>query len=311
MNQAQADFWLSLTSLRKIALTLGTAPVGSASARSEPQLILNGLHIAAFASLEDFVRRRAHEVITWLGEQGVKFEDFPEVLQTLILRGTIEGVSFSLSRVAADQKITHLQLEGMLLAETGERKNFVPSTFFFGKSSSNVASGAITSLLEAMGLGDRFSSAASILTALGVGHLGTMSSIWTKFSENRHRCAHTFVADYRINDFINDMNSSMPIFAFAFDTVLSQCAIFIKKKVVTEKRPYEGYTLKTWNLRVLQFDLQATEWCETRNGKLTIKLKKGAINKRMEELRVKRLGVDDSSIKINGAGCVEDWIQPF
>lgn len=311
MSSAREDLWQSLASLRNIAGSLGPAPVGQAAARSEPQLILNGLHIAAFSSLEDFVRRRAHEVITWLGAQGVHFSDFPEVLQTLILRGTIEGVSFSLSRVAADQKVTHLQIEGMLLAETGENKTFVPSNYFFGKSSSNIAQGAIISLLEAFGLGEKFSSASKIIAALGSSHLGTMGGIWNKLSTNRHSAAHAFSSDYRPSDFINDMNSSMPIFAFALDTVLSQCAIYIRKKVVSEKVSYLGYDQSTWNLRVIQFDALKSHWTEMRDGKHVKVLTKGQVAGRMDLFKTKVAGKDDSIIKIDGAGRIDEWIQPF
>lgn len=312
MSGAYEDFWTTVINLRQIAGSLGDVMPGTLSSRSLNHLRLNGLHVVTFAALEDFVRRRAHEVIAWLGSAGVSFDKLPEKLQILILQGTIEGISYSLSRTDKDERVTLLQLQGLLLGNTGERnQNFSPSEYFFGRSSSNLSKDDLRSLLEALGLGDKLACLNDVSSQIAMPHLGAMDGIFTRLAKNRHSAAHAFGADYKWSDFKSDLSSALPIFAFAFDTCISQCALAIRKTVLVDEVQFKGFSVSSSNIRILEFDSTHSSWLEFRNGKQIKKLAKGQLKKRIESFQKGELAADESILLKGELGAVDGWIQPL
>ena len=155
MNSAFNDFIAALASLREEAAQMpNLTPAQLSNNRSAAHLRLNGLSVVAFSSLEDFIRRRTYEVIRWLGEQSVPFASLPKSLQSTILIGTLKGLNFSLDRAEKDDRSFIVQLEGLLLGQTGENGKFVPSEYFFGRSASNISAGVVKQLLQAVGFTD-------------------------------------------------------------------------------------------------------------------------------------------------------------
>jgi hypothetical protein len=310
-TKSQQDFWRTLVNLRAIAKRLGAVPAGSEGSRSENQIILNGLHVVAFAALEDFVRRRTHEVISWLGIQDIHFDQFPVALQMLILEGTIEGVAFSLSRIDRKDKVTLLQLQGLLIGEAGEKGKFTPSEFFFGRSSSNLSKGSLTTFLGAMGIDGSSTCLSSLAEVVGMRHLGSVEEVFTRLSKNRHSAAHAFSDEYKLTEYQTDISAALPFFAFAFDTAISQCAASIRKSVVEEGLVYDGFSVDGIFIRVLEFDAQEKVWIERRGNKIVSNLSKGEVGKRLEKFRKGELGRGDTILKMGLHGAIDEWIQPL
>lgn len=315
MNEAYSDFWTTIKHLRELASSLGDATPGTQNSRSINHLRLNGLHVTAFSALEDFLRRRAHEVVSWLGKEGVSFERLPEKLQRLILQGTVKGLCYSLSRTTEDQ-VTLLQLQGLLLSNTGEANQpFEPSEFFFGRSASNLQKDDIRQLTEAFGLGDDLTCLTDISQMVSLHHLGDLGAVFTRLSKNRHSAAHSFSTDDKCGDFKSDMNSALPALAFSVDTCLSQCAIAIKqaekKEDQSKKPPFQGFSASSSNIRTLEFDRHTAKWNERRNGNPPKELNKGDLKKRLENFSNGTLGKDDTILLRGELGSIEGWIQPL
>lgn len=312
MSAAFDDFWSTICTLRDLSEALGDVPPGTQGSRSVNHIRLNGLHVVAFAALEDFIRRRAHEVISWLGVEGVRLDNFPRRLQMLILQGTIEGINFSLSRTDKDDRITLLQLQGLLLSNSGEDDQpFVPSEYFFGRAASNISRDDVRELLEAFGLGERLACLNEVTALLEMPLLESIESVFARLAKNRHRAAHGFGLDYKLSDFRSDMANALPLFAFAFDTSISQCAQALQKTVVTDKAVFEKFSAATSIVRIVEFDREQSCWHEYRLGKPIKKLKKGELNRRLDAFRKRTTGKGETIIIKNEKGLLDGWIQPI
>jgi hypothetical protein len=311
VSAAYDDFWATVCTLRELSEALGDVLPGTQGARSANHIRLNGLHVVAFAALEDFIRCRAHEVVSWLGTEGVRLESFPSRLQMLILQGTFEGINFSLSRTDKDDRVTLLQLQGLLLSSSGENdRPFVPSEYFFGRAASNISRDNIRELLEAFGLGDKFTCLNEVTVLLQMPVLGSVESVFTRLAKNRHRAAHGFGLDYKLSDFRSDMASALPLFAFAFDTAISQCAQAMRKTVVTDNTAFEKFSAAASIIRSVEFDPANSSWNEHRLGKTIKVLKKGQLRSRLQEFSNRTLGKGDTIIVKNEKGLINGWIQP-
>lgn len=312
MSAAYDDFWATICTLRELSEALGDVLPGTQGTRSANHIRLNGLHVVAFAALEDFIRRRAHEVISWLGTEGVRLDSFPHWLQMLILQGTIEGINFSLSRTDKDDRVTLLQLQGLLLSSSGEiDQSFTPSEYFFGRAASNISRDDVRELLEAFGLGEKFACLNEVTTLLEMTSLGSIDSVFTGLAKNRHRAAHSFGLDYKLSDFRSDMATALPLFAFAFDTSISQCAQALRKTVVTDKAAFEKFSASASIVRTVEFDPAQSRWHEYRLGKTIKKLKKGELQLRLEAFSNRTMGRGETIIVKNEKGLIDGWIQPI
>lgn len=311
MSAATEDLLRTLTALRKIVDELGSVQLGTGMDRSVNSLCLNGAHVTAFAALEDFLRRRVLEVIRWLGKSDVKFNDFPQALKKFLLEETIKGINFSLQRTDESERVSFLQLEGLLMDSTiNSAVKFEPSDYCFGKSQSNLSKAQIGDFISAMMIKDGLTSLTTVGVAAGLGMLGPPDRIFVRLAINRHKAAHAFGSDYKINDFIDDMNTGLPLFAFVFDTCISQCAYEIKKSVA-EGRKFNYFNSDDITLRRFEFNTRTSKWNEFRGLNFVQELAKGGLQKRVQKFKKDNLAVGETIFIRGGNGGVESWVQPF
>lgn len=311
MSVALADFLKTVGALREIAADLGPAQIGSGMDRAANSLRLNGAHVTAFSALEDFIRRRVIEIIQWLGNNHIKFNDFPQVLKKYLLEETIRGINFSLQRTDDSERVSLLQLEGLLIETTiNPAVKYEPSIYCFGKSQSNLSKSQLSDLINAMVIKDGFGSLTSVAAAAGLTFLGPPDRIFSRLATNRHRAAHGFGSDYRLQDFLDDLNSSLPLMAFAFDTCISQCANNMRK-CVDEGRSINLFDATNIILRRFEFNATTSYWQEFRGSNLIQDLPKGGRDKRIRKFKKDNLAVGESILVRATNGGIEYWIQPI
>lgn len=315
MKSAYDDFLAALTSLRFEADQLPNLTQEELSnSRSAAHLRLNGLSIVAFAALEDFVRRRAYEVVRWLGEQSVPFNALPAGLQSTILIGTLKGLNFSLDRAGNADRALIVQLEGMLLGQTGENGKFVPSEYFFGRSSSNVSGGVIKELLRAIGFNEVEAAFSHVGQKFRLSNASEIFDIFASLAKKRHSAAHTFPLDYLQTDFREDVDRRIPVFAACFDVCLSQYAFLHATDVSGNK----NITFKQDELlggrskiRVVEWNSHEKRWDEYLDGKLATKYhRKVSIETRKSAFRRGELGRGNSVLWLDEKNVVVDWHNP-
>ena len=327
MSTAQFDLRTTLTGLTQAAAQLPGPQMGTGTNRTTEFLVLNGLQVVAFAALEDYVRRRAYEVITWLGSNSghaLSFGELPEPLQRFILEGTVQGLSFWLSKTAQEERVNFYQYEGLLLGSISDAKStFTPSEYFFGKSQSNLAINDVSNLFSALGLEGRLSSLAVIAQKAEMSHLGQPDQIFTRLALARHRAAHGFPNDYKIAEFRTDLDSGLPLFAFVFDCCISQCAVALRDAVRDGAVDFStknsgaqlaskefSFSANAIALRSLEFDASATVWKEYYGGFEEREFTKGKHRERISQYESGKVGKKDSILIKASSGGIEKWLQP-
>lgn len=309
MSTALDDFLATVRELEKIVQTLGAAPLVPGSSRGANILQLSGLQVVAFSALEDFLRRRTLEVISSLGRDGFTFDELPEKLRLFVLEGTIAGVSHVLGKTEADDRITLLQLEGLLLGATSdEAKTFIPSEFFFGRSQSNLSTSNIKSLLEALNVNGGWACLTDIAAIAGFAHLGPPDQIFTRVAGNRHRAAHSFGAEYKVAEFTADIKTSIRVLAFAFDTCINQVTYKLKESKIRNLE-YTAFNSIALMLRVFRFNPIAKNWQVTR-GKTVKRIQKGQTEKYLNDYVEVSKKSGETLLVLDSLGSPEKWIQP-
>lgn len=315
MKNAFEDFFAALESLREEAMQMPTLTSSQLSNnRSAAHLRLNGLSVVAFCVLEDFVRRRALEVVRWLGGQNVPFGALPTGLQSAILIGTLKGLNFSLDRAEKGDRTFIVQLEGMLLGQTGENGKFVPSEYFFGRSASNISEGALKTLLQAIGFNDVEAAFDSIGQKFRLPSPSKIFSIFENSSSKRHAAAHTFPISYLLADFTEDVTSRIPAFAACFDACLAQYAYLHAADVLAQKNAafkQSEFLDSRAKIRVVEWNSIERQWDEYLDGHKAKSYKgKAAMERRKSEFRSGELGRGHSILWLNEKGVIVDWHNP-
>ncbi|QPF72690.1 hypothetical protein G8A07_06945 [Roseateles sp. DAIF2] len=314
MSAAYADFAATLQGLREEAAELPPTVSVAVTARSAAHLRLNGLTVAAFSALEDFIKRRAHEVACWLGKKGVTFDWLPPSLQSEILIGTLKGLHHSLERADKSDRDVMIQLEALVLAQAGENTPFSPSKYFFGHSTSNLSESIIKTLIKAFGYSDADAAMDEVARQLSYPHLGRVMEQFTILAKNRHTAAHAFPADYRRADFEADVKIKLPVLAACFDTCISQVALLILKNFnagVGHTFSQTGFLEKTAQIRVAEWDSAKKGWNELLHGKTVKQSSKSEFQRRLVQFRLQTLAIGHTVVVKDERGLIRDWIQPL
>lgn len=314
MSTAYIDFISTLTGLREEGAGLSAISGVAVKPRSAPCLRLNGLTVVAFAALEDFLRRRAYEIVSWLGSRGVTFDSLPHSLQTAILVGTLKGLHYSLDKMEKSDRDVMIQLEALLLSQAGENSAFMPSKYFFGRSASNISNSALNELLQAFGYTDVDGAMNEVARRLSFQHIGRVMEQFSSLARNRHSSAHTFPQDYRHTDFLSDVNIRLPLVAVCFDTCLSQLAILVQKNFkdgINHSFAQKDFLEKTALIRVAEWSHEKKGWDEFMNAKQVKFSSKKNFQSRLIKFRDGSLGKDNTIIVKDERGFICDWIQPI
>lgn len=313
MSIARTDFLDGMQSLEIAASRIGSPSIGSNASRSAEYLQLNGLHVVAFALLEDFLRRRVNEVLTSLGKAAIKFESFPHDLKLYLLQESFKGVNFYLSRKGDESRLDMLLLEALSLYTTADNTaNFSPSDFCFGRSQSNISLAQITSFLQSFGVAvnDIFAKG---MERLQLAHLGSAEALYIRLADNRHAAAHAFSLNFDVVKFLSDVKASYKVFAFLFDTALSQSAL----SIVKSKEKSSEYLIpkaEAIPFRSIRFDSIKKEWQVVRfvgdSEDVLAPIKEKELNAKLEKIKRGKHDKEDTVYVINFDGSLHTWLQP-
>jgi hypothetical protein len=316
MSIAREDFLLAMSSLQVATAKISSPAIGTNASRSAEYLQLNGLHVVAFALLEDFLKRRTLEVLREAGKAKVRFDFFPESLKLHVLQESFKGINFYLSRkiAAGENRLENLIIEILSLHTTADNNSdFEPSDFCFGKSQSNISLAQITNFLDALGMSSSLVFS-KIMERMQLEHLGSAELIYARLAENRNSAAHAFNVDFDLINFLNDIRIGYRLIAFIFDTALSQ-AIHTLKNAAVANIVYECPTAEEIPLRAIRFDSIKREWQVARqlgdNEYQLDSIKEKGLASKLEAMKRSKHDKDDSIFVINNEGALHTWLQPI
>lgn len=315
MSEARSQFLEGMRGLETAAGRIGSPSLGSNSSRSPEYLQLNGLHVIAFALLEDFLRKRTNEVLTSLGMLAVNFESFPADLKLHILQESFKGIGFYISRKDDESRLDRLLMEVMTLnTSTDSDVIFQPSDFCFGKSQSNISLAQIVSLLQSFGIDVAVLFSKIMEIQLRLSHLGSAEVMFKRLAENRNAAAHAFSLNFDLVKFSSDLKTSYKVFAFLFDTALSQ-AVFFLAKSHKNKNDFLAPVAEVIPFRSIRFDSIKNDWKVIRYfGAVEEELdsiKEKELNAKLEKIKKGKHDKDDTIYVINFDGSLNTWLQPI
>jgi hypothetical protein len=314
MSSATEDFLLGMAGLESAASRLTSPAIGGSSSRSAEYLQLNGLHVVAFALLEDFLRRRTLEILVALGKAKVRFDSFPDGLKLQILQETFKGIGFFISRKTSENKVDTLLVEALsIYTAADEKSDFVPSDFCFGKSQSNISLSQIITFLEAFGVSVT-ASLSKILERIQFEHLGSPEVIFSRLSDNRNMAAHAFNLNFNLVEFLSDVRAGFRILAFLYDTILSHSAFNLREAVFAGE-PYRNFLAESICLKSIRFDSLKKEWKVVRQTAEREEeqdpIKEKSLNSKLDSLKKSKHDKDDTIYIVNSGGVLQTWLQPI
>jgi hypothetical protein len=188
------------------------------------RMMRNGLAVIAFNILEDFLRRRAKEILSHIGRAGIQFGRLPEPLRQILTAKALAAVAFQLrSRRLAHDEIVFTQDMAQQIASTSAAP-FDACDMSFGYDGSNLTEGAVEDLLRALSVDKPWESIGSVAARAGIGtlKLGARAA-FESIARKRHEAAHDPQADVQPID-LKATHLNVLGIALGFDAIASMAA---------------------------------------------------------------------------------------
>ena len=187
------------------------------------RLLRNGLMVAAFNSLEDFLRQRSAELLSFVSRTSLRFDDLP---RALMLAATLEAmkaahVRAKLSMAQGDDPFPILQLTAAEIASTASGPLSL-SRFALGYSGSNVSADEVSTMLAAFHVGDVWNELTALSSRVGLGAV-PLKDPFSQGSRLRNAAAHEPDANVQPTDLQSFCQQATAI-ALGFDLLGSRAA---------------------------------------------------------------------------------------
>lgn len=183
-------------------------------------LLRKGVGIVAFNILEDYIKNRSYEALTFLSASGILFEKLTEPLQKASITGVLGALSVraGLLQKAGEDWKSLVQDETLKIHST-KNATFELSKYSFFSANSNINPGEIGEFLNAFGIPGGWSSLKKVSDQIG-GGLPDLAQSYRNAADRRHRAAHTASFRYDYHWLSGIKNESIAI-AASLDILLS------------------------------------------------------------------------------------------
>lgn len=189
------------------------------------RMLRNGLAVVGFAALEDFIKKRASEIMLAIGESNVPFDKLPEKLQIATTYEVISALNFQLKLRDKSEKIGYIQEHALKISSTAT-SNYELSQHTFGYGQPNINAEMITKILISFNVKTPWKQITGIASRLGLTGLPLQNS-YTNAATRRHKAAHVANTDTPQLDIAQFVNEAFAI-AIGFDFMISKALKHIK-----------------------------------------------------------------------------------
>jgi hypothetical protein len=190
------------------------------------RLFRNGLAVAGFAVLEDFLRSRTAEILARCSGCALAFEDLPEALQEFSTTGVVSALKFQVdmkSRQGEDVSGL-IRTAGRALAST-DSAAYELSGLAFGQARSNLSREDLKELLRAFKVKDGWGNAQKLAKRMGFPSL-SLRDDFQATARRRHAAAHLGGAEIALGD-LQELPVQILGIAATFDAILSRSAFHL------------------------------------------------------------------------------------
>lgn len=198
----------------------------SPSQNEAARLFRNGLAVAGFAVLEDFLKSRTAEVLARCSGCSLSFEHLPELLQEFSTRGVVNALRFQVDmRVRRGEDVGGLITSvGRALASTNTSA-YELSSLAFGQARANLGPDDVKDLLRAFRISDGWGNTTRIAQRMGFSSL-SLRDDFQAAAGRRHQAAHQAGAEVPLGD-LQALPAQVLGIAVSFDAVISRAAFHL------------------------------------------------------------------------------------
>jgi hypothetical protein len=190
------------------------------------RLFRNGLAVAGFAVLEDFLRSRTAEVLGDCSSCVLAFEDLPEPLQEFSMKGVVSALKFQVDmRSRSGEDVSGLiRRAGRALAST-DSAGYELSELAFGRARSNLGHDDLKELLRAFRVKDAWGNCDRLGKRMGFSSL-SLRDDFQSAAQRRHAAAHRGSVEIALGD-LQILPGQVLAIAATFDALLSRSAFHL------------------------------------------------------------------------------------
>jgi hypothetical protein len=196
-------------------------------ARNEAaRLFRNGLAVAAFTVLEDFLKSRTAEILSRCSGSSLPFEDLPNALQELGTKRVVKALYQQIGwRERNGEDVSGLiKAAGKALSST-ETSAYELSPLLFGQSRQNLGAEDVKELLRAFHIKDGWGNATKLSQRMGFASL-SLKDDFQAAARRRHRAAHRASEEVPLGD-ISALPGQAIAIAASFDALISRAAYLL------------------------------------------------------------------------------------
>ena len=191
------------------------------------RFLRNGLSIISFNILEDFIKNRIYEVLTFIANTGIDFNSLPEKFQEAITISPLNNIQTLTRRKKNNNEDWKLFIQ----TETGKITStanvpFQISLFGFGYDKSNLDTDEVSKFLNIFQIHESFTSIGAITNIIGCA-LFDPKTFFLNAANRRHNAAHNPNAVSLYGD-LENYGIAVKSFALAFDFLIAKAACFIR-----------------------------------------------------------------------------------
>ena len=213
------------------------------------RIIRNGLAVVSFNILEDFLRRRAKEVLAHIGRAGIRFADLPDALKQMLTVKALNATAFQLrslrpnrDEVAFAQEMAQQVASTMMLP-------FDACDVSFGYEGSNLTVIVVEDFLRALNVEKPWESIGIVAARAGIGTLRSGArAAFDGIARRRHEAAHDAQTDVQPSD-LQSAHLDVLGIAFGFDAIASVAALefrLLNRLVMSGKEKVQQKSVKMY-----------------------------------------------------------------
>ena len=185
------------------------------------RLLRNGLAVAGFALLEDFIRSRTQEVLERLSSGQLPFDSLPDELREACVFGATKAVAYhgDIKKRQHEDYLSFIQEHGRLIGSTSS-SGYQLSPMSLGWERPNLNHDDVKEILRAFKIKDGWGNIDSLAARVGLAS-PSLCEAFRQSALRRHRAAHKADVDTETSQLDSFVSQALGI-AIAFDALISK-----------------------------------------------------------------------------------------
>lgn len=268
------------------------------------KLLRNGLAVVGFASLEDFIKKRASEILSEIGNTTVNFDQLPNKLRHAVTFGCLSSLRYQMSfRInTPEDKVTFIQEQASKIASTASTP-YNLTEYAFGYEKPNISSEDVADILRAFGFNDPWEKMTNLASKMGLIGLPLKNS-FENAAKRRHQAAHIAHTDTPQVDLEQFVKEALSI-AVSYDCLLTYALNLINKSDIGYLSDTKIINSLDIYLRYLKYDNGT--WIEIREKSKRPYRRSNNLNLLINDAILRSKKNDEVLLVFSDSGMLTSW----